>query len=387
MKKIFQSFGVTSRTRKNNVKRSLHWTLALLLFLSITQVSAFGATISDDFESDAVGSFPSGWLDVGEVDPGSTAPDPSATVVLTTDAFGNPTNALSIPDAFAASQGIYQTIPVSRFVNISVDIRVDRFSDNQDAWPPSDWPIDITLSQLQGQKDLAHVPSMGVYTSSATQSWHGFIFGTDGTRFLPDFGLDVNLSTWYHVKLALDTVKGTMNTKITDIAAGTLLLDRDDTTPGWTEQDGLFDAIAFFDGEISAENFTNLVVIDNISCNYIDFVVDIDIKPGSYPNVINLSSAGVVPVAILSSQTFDALTVNPDSITLAGASIRLIGKSDKTLCHPTDVNNDGQLDLLCQVETEELLLQEGDSEATLEATTYDGKHIRGVDSVSFVPDN
>ncbi|MHC4260722.1 MAG: hypothetical protein ACYSTF_09995, partial [Planctomycetota bacterium] len=31
--------------------------------------------------------------------------------------------------------------------------------------------------------------------------------------------------------------------------------------------------------------------------------IDIDIKPGSYPNTINLGSNGVIPVAILSSET------------------------------------------------------------------------------------
>ena len=37
-------------------------------------------------------------------------------------------------------------------------------------------------------------------------------------------------------------------------------------------------------------------------------IVAIDIKPGSYPNSINLKSNGKVPVAILSSPTFDATT-------------------------------------------------------------------------------
>jgi hypothetical protein len=39
--------------------------------------------------------------------------------------------------------------------------------------------------------------------------------------------------------------------------------------------------------------------------------VTIDIKPGSYPNSINLGSAGVVPVAIFSNESFDATTINP----------------------------------------------------------------------------
>ena len=47
--------------------------------------------------------------------------------------------------------------------------------------------------------------------------------------------------------------------------------------------------------------------------------VTVDIKPGTFPNSINLGSNGVVPVAILSTDTFDATTVDPRSVTLAGA--------------------------------------------------------------------
>lgn len=114
--------------------------------------------------------------------------------------------------------------------------------------------------------------------------------------------------------------------------------------------------------------------------------VIIDIKPGSFPNSINLSSAGVVAVAILSSDTFDANTVDPDTISLAGASVKMVGKSGKSLCHVEEVNGDDFLDLVCQVLTEELLIELGDSVAVLEAETFDGTLIRGEDSVNIVPD-
>ena len=55
--------------------------------------------------------------------------------------------------------------------------------------------------------------------------------------------------------------------------------------------------------------------------------IAIDIKPGSFPNSINLGSNGVVPVAILSTDTFDASTVDPFTVTLAGAAVRMKGKS------------------------------------------------------------
>ena len=114
--------------------------------------------------------------------------------------------------------------------------------------------------------------------------------------------------------------------------------------------------------------------------------VDIDIKPGSYPNSINLGSKGVVPVAILSTSTFDANTVDPDTVELAGADVAVRGKSNKLLAHEEDVNDDGLMDLVCQVETENLdpdQLQEG--YAILTGSTYDGQAIEGSDEITIVP--
>lgn len=50
--------------------------------------------------------------------------------------------------------------------------------------------------------------------------------------------------------------------------------------------------------------------------------VQIDIKPGSFPNTINLGSQGTVAVAIFSTPSFDAKRVDPTSVTLAGPAWR-----------------------------------------------------------------
>jgi len=113
--------------------------------------------------------------------------------------------------------------------------------------------------------------------------------------------------------------------------------------------------------------------------------VSIDIKPGSLPNSVNLASAGSVPVAILSSSTFDATTIVPESVSLAGARVKLVGKSNRALCAAEDVNNDGRLDLVCQVVTAQFLIEVGDSVAVLEADTTSGQHVRGQDSINIVP--
>lgn len=83
-------------------------------------------------------------------------------------------------------------------------------------------------------------------------------------------------------------------------------------------------------------------------------VLEIDIKPGSDDNTINLRSRGVVPVAILSAVDFDATLLPPENIFFAGAAVRTRGKSGKYAASYEYVNGDEWMDLVIQVETEDL---------------------------------
>ncbi len=103
----------------------------------------------------------------------------------------------------------------------------------------------------------------------------------------------------------------------------------------------------------------------------------IDIKPGSDPNSINLKSKGLVPVAVLTTEGFDASTIDPETVLFAGAEpVR------STL---EDVDGDGDLDMLFHFKTQELNLDEDSTEATLTGETNDGTPIQGTDTVNIVP--
>ncbi len=150
---------------------------------------------------------------------------------------------------------------------------------------------------------------------------------------------------------------------------------------GWP---GLIDEVEVFNRALSAAEIAAIHGAGNAGkCK---LKVDIDIKPGSDPNSINQSSAGVIPVAILSSASFDATTVVPESIDLAGASVKLVGKNERPLCHQEDVNADGLWDLVCQVYTWQFLVEEGTDKAVLRGQTSSGLWIWGEDSVRIVPD-
>jgi hypothetical protein len=109
--------------------------------------------------------------------------------------------------------------------------------------------------------------------------------------------------------------------------------------------------------------------------------ISIDIKPGGNPNNINLKSKGVVPVAILTDETFDAATVDPLSIAFGpddGAS-EAHGRG-----HIEDVDGDSDLDLVLHFKIQDTGIACGDTSAFLRGTTSDGKEIKGSDSINTV---
>ncbi len=112
--------------------------------------------------------------------------------------------------------------------------------------------------------------------------------------------------------------------------------------------------------------------------------VGIEIKPPATPPVpIDLSSAGVIPVAILSTPTFDATQVNQATISLSGSAVKLKGNNEYQ-CSVQDVSGDGINDLLCQVVTDQTQLTTGSTVATLTAQTLSGQAIEGQEAIDIV---
>ena len=122
--------------------------------------------------------------------------------------------------------------------------------------------------------------------------------------------------------------------------------------------------------------------------------VQIDVKPDSHPNVINLDSGGVVPVAVLSDGTFDATQVLPETVRFAGARVAVRSRG-KHMANAKDVDEDGDDDMLFHFRTSDLKLRDGVKEAKVTLTgqlknqvatqsagrTSDGTLISGSDRV------
>jgi len=109
-------------------------------------------------------------------------------------------------------------------------------------------------------------------------------------------------------------------------------------------------------------------------------LVSIDIKPGSFPNTINPRSAGEISVAILSTATFDATTVDPLSVTFGPRQARAV----RGPIHLVDVNGDGKKDLLLRFRVQDTGILCGNNSASLGGKTFSGTEVVGSDSIRTV---
>jgi len=131
--------------------------------------------------------------------------------------------------------------------------------------------------------------------------------------------------------------------------------------------------------------------LDDVSVILQFVTVDIDIKPGSYPNSICLNDHGLLPVAILGSAAFNVYTIDASTIEIGGVSLASRGsaKAPKLACSYEDVNDDGYVDLIAFFDVQELITQgvldEYTVALTLTAYLPDGTPIEGMDSVRVVP--
>jgi hypothetical protein len=111
--------------------------------------------------------------------------------------------------------------------------------------------------------------------------------------------------------------------------------------------------------------------------------VGLDIKPGSTDNPINTKSNGKVPVAVLSSATFDA----PAVVDRATLTFGRTGDEDSfSHCGGSgeDVNADGLPDLVSHFHTQATAFALGDTVGILKGTTLDGVAFQGTDAVQIL---
>jgi hypothetical protein len=147
----------------------------------------------------------------------------------------------------------------------------------------------------------------------------------------------------------------------------------------------------FYDGGLTATvpaRFLSKVVTDyklTISgASATGTKINIEVKPGSRGLApLNPQSKGKIPVAILGSLNFSAITV--DTATLTFGSTGDEQSLSKCAGSIADLNGDGHYDLLCHFENQEAGFKPGDLEGILKGKTKSGKSFEGRGLLKVLP--
>jgi hypothetical protein len=259
--------------------------------------------------------------------------------------------------------------------------------------------VDIILASSVMQLSTGSGSGMGV--TLPTRNPRGRSELSLDVRFLNDIGkLEVrlddkvvksipaaDLGVEKSIRVPLDFGKHYTERK-SDLVALTLALDG---KPGFTAQidnvsiPGLVrapmdDDEALLGWKIDGSNGGSASIVDTTR-----FPVKIDVLPGKGPKT--WKRGGALSVAMLSSAGLNA----PEEIDRA--TIRLSGAPPKTTrdkkggeqaaCDAKDVNKDKLADLVCEIEADRLVIDEGDATLVLEASTTTAMPIRGTDTAKI----
>jgi hypothetical protein len=148
---------------------------------------------------------------------------------------------------------------------------------------------------------------------------------------------------------------------------------------------------AYVTGYTVSHNFPTVNAVQSIFGGSVDafvtkingvVIVSIDVEPGEDPPTVNAKSQGKIPVAILSSITFNAPTqVKVSSLTFGHTG----NEASLALCSGTeDVNGDGLPDLVCHFNVPLTEFQATDTIAILRGETNGGAAFMGTDTIRVI---
>jgi len=142
--------------------------------------------------------------------------------------------------------------------------------------------------------------------------------------------------------------------------------------------------------DLNNDTLPDLVVTNQLSNSVSIFLntapplleVNIDIKPDSSPNCVNLKSNGSVSVAILGDGMIDVTEIDISSLELAGAAV-LVKKNGEPQASFEDVNRDGFTDLILHFPVRNLRLTGKETSMELRGELKTGRPIKGSDDICF----
>lgn len=237
----------------------------IVLCLGSLALPASGQAFTDDFESYEPGGLPGGgWLDINTRIDNPTIETPTAAVRASTGAQGEATQIVRVAREFGSSSGILREINPATSHSLTMDVRIDRFTDA----PGVNWPGGIGFLQDLGAEDFNQDPQAILYAFS-DQRWHLFIKngGVDGTGIdlLLDTTPTIQLAKWYTLRVDANTQTGAFSATVFDATTNQRLGGVNHEFVGWDPAIGNFDAIAAFDGDYNGVgNFPGRSSFDNV---------------------------------------------------------------------------------------------------------------------------
>ncbi len=158
-----------------------------------------------------------------------------------------------------------------------------------------------------------------------------------------------------------------------------------DPEPGdWT--------VELFGADVSSDGEEVLLTVTGAPAQPMQTMA-VDIKPDDDNNTINCTNMnGVIPVAILTSDEFDATTIDHSTVRFGkygseAAEIHYNKDNDEYERHEEDVDNDGDIDLVFHFKYGETNLGCDDEFAVLTGSTYDGVFFTGADNIQSASNN
>jgi hypothetical protein len=235
--------------------------------LMLMGTSAWGGVV-DDFEGYATGGQAGGiWHDTTDFITNPTNPGPTSSVIATTDAFGNATQAVQIdPNGLGTSGGLIGRVGHSPIQHFETDLRLDQ----QGNGSAPNWIAAAGFVQETVQDDFNWMPQAFIYTTRANHRFRLYVQNQDGQGGASrDFGLGTVLwsfDTWYRLELDVNTETGEFNASVVEIATGDVLVNATRQYAGWNSEMGAYDMISVNDGEMGVNTGTvgNGATIDNL---------------------------------------------------------------------------------------------------------------------------
>lgn len=234
--------------------------------------------------------------------------------------------------------------------------------------------------ELTGEEDLYDFVTTSPSGNDRTDAEKIMIILSDGlpNRYYDDAGnviTDFSATSQTEAENAATTAKGE-GIRIFTIAIG----DADEAA---------MEALASSpDDAFTNENVDELVeVFLDIAEAICPTPVDIDIKPASDPNSINPNNKGNIPVAVFTSDAFDATTIDPETVRFGSLSLITSGQGAElahTDGHLEDVDGDGRPDFVGHFPTQDTGFTSADEEGWIIGETTAGESFAGRDDVRIV---